>query len=213
MEYQVRNWYYFTWLSGDHIVEQHVHDLDVCNWIARAHPVEAQGAGGRQVRVGKDYGEIFDHHTVEFTYESGLRMFSFCRHIPGCWGSFSQHAHGSNGTAAIEGHGTATLNVRGQPAQRWRRDTIGHQVEMDDLFAALLSGQPYNEGDYGATSTMTAILGRMASYSGKVVRWDEALQSNTDLMPQRLAWDAPTPVQPGKDGMYACAIPGVTKAT
>ena len=98
MQYQVRNWYHFTWLSGDHIVEQHVHDIDVGNWIAKAHPVEAEGMGGRQVCVGKDVGEIFDHHAVEFTYANGLKMFSYCRQIPGCWDSFTEHAHGTKGT-------------------------------------------------------------------------------------------------------------------
>ncbi len=212
MEYQVHNWYYFTWLSGDHIVEQHVHDLDVCNWIQGSHPIEAQGAGGRQVRVGKDVGEIFDHHSVEFTYADGVKMFSYCRQIPGCWNSFSEHAHGTKGSAGIVGHGTSELRVDGKEPMRWRRDKDGHQVEHDDLFAALLAGQSYNEGDYGATSTMTAILGRMATYSGKIVHWDDAIHSELNLMPQRLAWDAEAPVQPGNDGLYACATPGVTKA-
>ena len=118
MQYQVRNWYYFTWLSGDHIVEQHVHDLDVGNWIAQGHPVEAEGMGGRQVRVGKDVGEIFDHHAVEFTYADGLKMFSYCRHIPGCWESFSEHAHGTKGVADIDGYGSARGDVAGQAAGR-----------------------------------------------------------------------------------------------
>ena len=214
LQYQVRNWYYFTWLSGDHIVEQHVHDLDVGNWIARAHPVEAEGMGGRQVRKGKDFGEIFDHHAVEYTYADGLKMFSFCRQIDGCWGSFSEHAHGTRGFAAMEGHGTTELSVEGQKPVRWRRTADGHQVEMDDLFAALLAGKPYNEADYAAESTMTAILGRMATYSGKAVPWDEALKSNLTLGPKDLesAWDGEPPVQPDADGLYACAIPGATKA-
>ena len=211
MQYQVRNWYYFTWLSGDHIVEQHVHDLDVCNWIKQAYPVEAQGLGGRQVRIGPDYGEIFDHHAVEFTYADGSKMFSYCRHIPGCWNSFSQHAHGTKGVGDIEGHGRAELRIDGQQPMRWERGPDGHQVEMDDLFAALKAGQPYNEGDYGATSTMTAILGRMATYSGQVVRWDDALASQIDLTPKDLRWDGETLVKPGPDGIYACATPGSTK--
>ena len=212
MQYQVRNWYYFTWLSGDHIVEQHVHDLDVCNWIKGSHPVEAQGVGGRQVRVGKEYGEIFDHHTVEFTYDDGVKLFSFCRHMPGCWNSFSQHAHGTHGSADIEGHGTATLQVAGQEPRRWRRDTVGHQVEMDELVEALQSSRPYNEGDYGAMSTMTAILGRAASYSGKIVRWDEAFSSDIELVPRHIAWNTEPPLRPGPDGIYVCAMPGITKA-
>jgi myo-inositol 2-dehydrogenase/D-chiro-inositol 1-dehydrogenase len=211
MQYQVRNWYYFTWICGDHIVEQHVHDIDVCNWIHGGHPVEAQGMGGRQVRIGKDYGEIFDHHAVEFTYADGVKMFSYCRHIPGCWESFSEHAHGTKGYAAIEGHGTSELHVDGQPPMRWRRIGDGHQFEHDDLFAALMAGKPYNEADWAADSSMTAILGRMATYSGQVVSWEQAINSQLDLMPKTLAWDAEPPVKPGANGLYACAIPGVTK--
>ncbi len=212
MQYQVRNWYYFTWLGGDHIVEQHVHDLDVGNWIARGHPVEAEGMGGRQVRVGKDVGEIFDHHAVEFTYADGLKMFSYCRHIPGCWESYSEHAHGTKGVADINGYGSAVVKIAGQAPIRWRQGPDGHQVEMDDLLAAIVGGQPYNEADGAADSTLTAILGRMATYSGKIVTWDEAVQSQLDLTPKNLAWDAETLVKPGPDGCYACAVPGVTKA-
>ncbi len=211
MQYQVRNWYYFTWLSGDHIVEQHVHDLDVCNWMAQGVPVEAQGSGGRQVRIGPDYGEIFDHHTVEFTYANGLKMFSYCRHIPHCWNSFAQHAHGSKGSVHIEGHGRAEIRIAGQTPIQLDRGPDGHQLEHDHLFAALLEGQPYNEGDYGASSSMTAILGRMACYSGQVIRWDEALNSQIDLCPESMDWDAETKVKPGPDGLYACAMPGTTK--
>ncbi len=212
MEYQTRNWYYFNWLSGDHIVEQHVHDIDVCNWMAGAVPVEANGMGGRQVRIGKDYGEIFDHHVVDFTYANGLRMFSQCRHQPGCWNSFSEHAHGTKGRMSIEGHGAAEMFVDGQDRVRWDRGPAGHQVEMDLLFRKIAAGEPHHEGDYGATSTMTAILGRMATYSGQIVRWDDALASNLDLVPQDWSWDADPGPKPGPDGLYPCAVPGVTKA-
>jgi myo-inositol 2-dehydrogenase / D-chiro-inositol 1-dehydrogenase len=212
MQFQARNWYYFTWLSGDHIVEQHVHDIDVCNWIAGAHPVEAQGEGGRQVRIGKAVGEIFDHHAVEFTYANGLKMFSYCRQIPGCWDAFSQHAHGVKGSASFDGRSYGVLSVAGQPPQRWNPGADGHQVEMDDLFAALAASQPYNEVDWAAESTMTAILGRMATYSGKCVKWDEAMNSQLSLAPKEMSWGAAMPVKPGPDGCYACATPGVTKA-
>ncbi|MBN1394235.1 MAG: Gfo/Idh/MocA family oxidoreductase [Pirellulales bacterium] len=214
MQYQVRNWYYFTWLGGDHIVEQHVHDLDVGNWIAGGHPVEAQGMGGRQVRVGKEVGEIFDHHAVEFTYPDGLKMFSQCRHMPGCWNSFSQHAHGTKGRADIQAQKQATLYVDGEKPVTWQRGADGHQVEMNELTAAILNGRPYNEADWAAESTMTAILGRMATYSGKIVAWDEAINSHLDLSPKgkELTWELEPPVKPGPDGCYACAIPGATKA-
>jgi predicted dehydrogenase len=211
MQHQVRNWYYFTWLSGDHIVEQHVHDLDVCNWVMQGPPVEARGAGGRQVRVGKQYGEIFDHHSIEYTYPGGVKMFSYCRHIPNCWNSFSQHVHGDRGSISIEGHGPAELFARGAEPVKIERGPDGHQTEHDRLFAALLEGRTYNEADYGASSTMTAILGRMASYSGQIISYEDGLNSQVDLSPESMTWDADTPVKPGDDGLYACAMPGKTK--
>ncbi len=211
MQHQVRNWYYFNWLSGDHIVEQHVHDLDVCNWVMKGPPVEARGAGGRQVRVGKQYGEIFDHHSIEFTYPGGVKMFSYCRHIPDCWNSFSQHIHGDQGSISIEGHGAAELFALGAEPIKIERGPDGHQTEHDRLFAALIEGRPYNEADYGASSTMTAILGRMASYSGQIISYEDALNSQVDLCPESMTWDAETKVKPGADGLYACAMPGRTK--
>ncbi|UCG56897.1 MAG: Gfo/Idh/MocA family oxidoreductase, partial [Phycisphaerales bacterium] len=205
MEYQMRNWYYFNWLCGDLIVEQTVHALDLVNWAKGDHPVEAQGMGGRQVRVGPDYGEIFDHHAVEYTYGDGTKMFLFCRHIPGCWSSFGGIAHGTEGEADLS---RGILALHGQKPRRFERGVAGHQAEHDDLFAALEAGRPYNEGDYGIASTMTAILGRMATYSGQVVRWDDAIKSDTDLGPRRYSWDAEAPVRPSADGLYACAMPG-----
>jgi myo-inositol 2-dehydrogenase / D-chiro-inositol 1-dehydrogenase len=212
MQYQVRNWYYFNWLSGDHIVEQHVHDIDVGNWIAKGHPIEAQGNGGRQVRIGKDFGEIFDNHSVEFTYPDGVKMFSYCRHIPNCWNSFAQHAQGTSGKADFKGQGETGLFIDGQEPVRWKQGADGHQLEWDDLMAALMAGKLYNEADWATESTMTAILGRMATYSGKVVSWDTAINSELDLSPERLAWDAEPRVKPDADGCYACAVPGLTKA-
>lgn len=208
MEYQMRNWYYFNWLCGDLIVEQTVHALDLVNWARGDHPVEAQGMGGRQVRVGPDCGEIYDHHAVEYTYRDGTKMFLFCRHIPDCWSSFGGIAHGTKGDADLS---RGVLNVHGEKPLRFESGIAGHQAEHDDLFAALDAGQAYNEGDYGISSTMTAILGRMATYSGQVVTWDEAMKSETDLSPERYSWDADAPVKPGPDGLYACARPGQTK--
>jgi hypothetical protein len=168
--------------------------------------------GGRQVRLGKDFGEIFDHHFVEFTYPDGTKMYSQCRHIRGCFNSFSEHAHGPKGHASIEGHGTAKLFVDGQEPAQWRREHDGHQVEMEDLMAALLAGTPYNEGDFGASSTMTAILGRMATYSGKAVQYETAIQSDLDLSPTEYTWNGLPQPTPGPDGIYPCAVPGITKA-
>ena len=207
MEYQLRNWYYFTWICGDHIVEQHIHNLDVINWVKKGHPVKANGMGGVEVRKGADYGEIFDHHAVEFTYEDGSICFSQCRHIPGCWNSVSEHAVGTKGSVDISAH-----TIRG--AEQWRYKNEGakdpYQQEHDDLFAAVRNNTPYNELEYGANSTMTAILGRLATYGGKEVEWDKAIKSEISLFPEKLAWDAPMKVNPGPDGMYPHAIPGKT---
>ena len=128
------------------------------------------------------------------------------------WEAFANYAHGTKGRAELQGYGSDALCVVGKEPVRWRPGPDGHQVEMDDLFAALLAGQPYNEADWAAESTMTAVLGRMATYSGKIVKWDEAINSQLDLMPKSLAWNAEPLVKPGPDGLYACAVPGVTKA-
>lgn len=208
MTYQMRNWYYFNWLCGDHITEQHIHNLDVCNWLAGGFPVSAQGQGGRQVRTGLDHGEIFDHHMVEYTYASGLKMISQCRHIPGTWSSVNEYAHGTHGTADM---GNASIQSTGGWKWRFREDEPNpYQVEHDDLFAAIRGGTPYNEAEYGAKSTMTSILGRMATYSGNTVMWDDAINSGQDLSPAHYDFEAEPPVLPDADGRYAIPTPGET---
>ena len=209
MDYQMRNWYYFTWICGDHIVEQHIHNLDVGNWVKGSYPVKANGMGGCQVRKGKDYGETFDHHAVEFEYADGSRMYSQCRHIPNCWNSVSEHAHGTKGTVNI-GNG----NIRSKESGNWRYSGPNpnpYQVEHDDLFASIRSGNPINEAENGAKSTMTAIFGRMCTYSGKELTWDEALNSKISLLPDELSFAATPKSLPGADGMYQVALPGLTK--
>jgi predicted dehydrogenase len=209
MTYQLRNPYHYTWISGDNVAEQHVHNLDVCNWIKNAHPVKAQGQGGRQVRIGPAFGNIFDHHFVEFTYADGSQLFSQCRHMTGCWQSVSEYVIGSKGKAEVS---KGIIEVRGSEPWQYRGPKANpYQVEHDDLFDAIRNDKPFNEGEYGAINTMTAIMGRMATYSGKEVTWDEAINSKLALAPDRYAFDGTPPVLPDKDGMYPCAIPGVTK--
>ena len=207
MEYQMRNWYYFNWLCGDHIVEQHIHNIDVCNWLKGGPPVSAQGQGGRQVRTGVDHGEIFDHHMVEFTYADGSRMLSQCRHIAGCWNSVSEHVHGTRGTAAVS---AGKIESAGWNF-RFRDDNPNpYQVEHDRLFAAIREDTPHNEAEYGASSTMSAILGRMATYSGKAISYADALASKVSLAPPVLAWDAEPPTLPDAEGRYPIPTPGVS---
>jgi predicted dehydrogenase len=211
MQYQVYNWYHFVWLSGDHIVEQHVHGIDVCNWIAWATPVQATGMGGRQVRAEPGIGEIFDHHCVQYTYADGSRSFSECRQQPGCWTAYSHHAHGTRGQVSFE-RGAATIHLKGSKPKQLKPGRGGHQTEWDDLLAAMLAGRPCNEADWAADSTMTAILGRMATYSGKLITWDDAVRSEVTYAPERLAWDATPRSKANPDGIYPCAIPGATRA-
>jgi len=208
MEYQMRNWYYFVWLCGDHIVEQHIHNLDVGNWVKGKYPVRANGMGGVQVRKGRDYGEIFDHHAVEFIYDDESRMYSQCRHIVGCWNSVSEHAHGTKGQANVSGYQILADN-------RWRHrgqnDPDPYQQEHDDLFAAIRNNREYNEAHNGAMSTMTSILGRMCTYSGKEITMEDALKSEVNYFPEKLDWDALPKSLPGPDGMYEVALPGIAK--
>ncbi|TWU21402.1 Gfo/Idh/MocA family protein [Bythopirellula polymerisocia] len=209
MEYQMRNWYYFNWLCGDHIVEQAIHYHDVSNWLKGDYPDKAQGMGGRQVRKGKDTGQIFDHHMVEFTYPDGTQMISQCRHIPNCWNHVGIQAIGSNGTADI-GKG----RILGEEKWRYRGPTPNpYQVEHDELFAAIRSGTPYNNAENGAKSTMTVILGRMATYSGKVVKLEEALASSQAFADPGSyhSFEDQAPVLPDSEGNYPIAVPGVTQ--
>ncbi|MBI3875117.1 MAG: Gfo/Idh/MocA family oxidoreductase [Verrucomicrobia bacterium] len=213
LEYQMRNWYYFVWLCGDHIVEQHIHNLDVINWLKKGHPVKARGNGGCETRKGKDYGEIFDHHVVEFEYEDGSVCFSQCRHQLGCWNDVSEHAIGTKGKCDISRH-----TILGE--NKWRFGGGGknpYQQEHDDLFDAIRNDKPYNEAEYGATSSMTSVFGRMATYSGKEITWDAAVNADVETMVKgidQVSWEeaiklAP-PSLPGEDGMYQLPVPGKT---
>ncbi|MEM6648165.1 MAG: Gfo/Idh/MocA family oxidoreductase [Bacteroidota bacterium] len=212
MEYQMRNWYYFNWLCGDHIVEQHIHNIDVSNWAKGAYPISAQGMGGREVRNGKEHGEIFDHHFVEFEYADGSRMFSQCRHQQGCWNKISEAFHGTKGTAPAPGE---LYDADGNAIYKHRdkNDPNPYQVEHDELFAAVANGDyTYADAENGAMATMSAILGRMATYSGNMVTMEDALASNLELVPSTLSWDMNPPIMPDAIGRYPVPVPGKTIA-
>ncbi len=209
MQYQMRNWYYFTWIGGDHIVEQHIHNIDVINWVKKGHPIKARGMGGREINNGgADDGEIYDHFACQFEYEDNSICYSECRHQPGCWNSVSEYVQGTKGRAEVNGY-----KIFG--AEPWRYKNEGdkdpYQQEHDDLFAAIRNNKEYSEAVHGAESTMTAIMGRMAAYSGKELEWDAALNSTVELLPEELGWDKMPRVVPGPDGLYQRAIPGKTK--
>ena len=212
MEYQMRNWYYFNWLCGDHINEQHIHNIDVVNWFKGMHPVKAQGMGGRQVRKGKDYGEIYDHHFVEFHYPDGSILNSQCRHIPGTMSRVDEYLVGPKGRIYC-GDGKIT-DPGGKVLFQFdmKKENNPYQTEHDELFAAIAKGEyKFDNAEYGAHSTMTAVMGRMATYSGQIMEWDKLLASGISLAPQKYDWDALPPVLPNDDGFYPIATPGVTK--
>jgi predicted dehydrogenase len=210
IEYQLRNWYYFNWLCGDHITEQHIHNLDVANWVKDAYPVKAHGLGGRQVRIQKEYGEIFDHHAVEYTYADGATLLSQCRHIRGADSNVSEHCVGSKGSCDISGH---VIRVAGAPAWRYRgeKNVDPYQQEHDDLFAAIRADTAFNEAFNGAKSSLTSIMGRMATYTGKTITWEQALNSNVNLAPEdydNLTWNSACKSLPDAEGFYPVAVPG-----
>ena len=212
MEYQMRNWYYFVWLCGDHITEQHIHNLDVINWFKGGYPVKAQGMGGRQVRKGKDHGEIFDHHFVEYHYADGSILNSQCRHIPGTMSKVDELLIGTKGK--ISAGAANIVDLKGKVLYQYdtKLENNPYQTEHDELFASIAKGEyKFADTENGAKSTMTSILGRMATYSGQVVEWDKAINSGIDLHPKVYDWNALPPIVPNEDGYYPVAIPGVTK--
>lgn len=211
MEYQMRNWYYFNWLCGDHITEQHIHNIDVVNWFKGAYPVKAQGMGGREVRKGKDYGEIFDHHYVEFHYADGSILNSQCRHQPKTMSKVDELLIGTKGK--IFAGAANIVDHKGKVLYQFDRKTENnpYQTEHDELFEAIAKGQfKFWDAERGAKSTMTSILGRMATYSGQVIDWDKAINSGIDIHPKVYDWAATPPIVPNADGFYPVAVPGVT---
>ena len=213
MAYQIRHWNLFCWLCGDHIVEQACHEIDVANWVMDGPPEKANGMGGRQVRVGPNTGDIFDHHCVEFEYKGGVRNFCQARQQPGTWEHVSDNIHGTKGSMTI---GTGAwgwgANVDSR-AVRAKAEMNSYQQEHNDLLASILGAGPHRlEGQYAATSAMTAVMGRMATYSGQMVTWAEAVASELALAPARYAFDADPPSKPDTAGLYPVAIPGAAKA-
>lgn len=212
MEYQMRNWYYFNWLCGDHITEQHIHNIDVINWFKGSYPIKAQGMGGREVRKGKEFGEIFDHHYVEFQYADGSILNSQCRHIKGTMDKVDEQVMGTKGNIYC-----GAMNItdrKGKVMYQFEKEKENnpYQTEHDELFEAIAKREyKFADAENGAKSTMTSILGRLATYSGNVVEWETAINSGLSIMPTTFDWKAMPPVLPNADGFYPVAVPGVTK--
>ncbi|HEX6963029.1 MAG TPA: Gfo/Idh/MocA family oxidoreductase [Lacipirellula sp.] len=201
MEYQIRNWLYFTWLSGDHILEQAVHSLDKTAWLlGDVQPVKATALGGRQQRTDPKYGNIYDHFTVFYEYPGGQRVYFTCRQQDNCSTRVDELVHGTQGRAEILRH--QLLDFAGKRTWKYRgKKPSMYQVEHDEMFASIRQGEPINNGQYMCNSTMIGLLGRTAAYTGQTVAWDQLEKSAERLGPTEYAWTNEVPVQ-------AVAIPG-----
>lgn len=215
MEYQMRNWYYFNWLCGDHIVEQHVHNIDIANWVKNAYPVSIQGTGSRAWRTGKDYGEIYDNHSIEMTYEDGAVIHSQCRHFEGIDNRVDESFQGTGGRVFLSAGNEGRLyDNKGKLIYNYssKVNPNPYQTEHDELFAAIAKGEyKFWDAERGAKSCLTAIMGRYATYSGKTIKWLDALNANNSLFPDQLAWDAKPKILPDADGLYPVPTPGKTR--
>ncbi len=203
MEFQMRNWLYFNWLSGDHIAEQHIHSLDKLAWAMKdENPVRCTSSGGRVCRTSPDYGNVYDHFNTVYEWKNGVKGFSSCRQWVGAAADVSDHCFGTQGVAHIQTH-----EIEGRSAWRLRRrpeeEDDMYQNEHDEMFAAIRERRPINNGEYMCNSTLMAIMGRMAAYTGQTITWEQALSSTEDLTPSSYQW-GPLPVAP-------VAVPGVTK--
>jgi predicted dehydrogenase len=220
LEWQIRHWGMFTWLSGDHIVEQAVHEIDIGNWMKQDEPpAKANGIGGRQVRIGCGNGQIFDHHFVEYVYADGSRHYAQAKQQPGGWRHVSDNVHGTRGVLTV---GSGPYGLGGaadydSPADRGGGGELEdnpYRQEHQNLVDAIRRGTPLNDGYHGAKSSMTAVMGRMATYSGAEVTWEQAINSNLELAPGLAGYTltSTAPVLPDDKGNYPIAVPGTTKA-
>ncbi len=220
LEHQIKNHFHFIWQSGDQVLDQLIHNIDIANWYIGEHPVSAQGMGGREVRSGKEYGQNYDHNFVEYTYPGGVVLAAQCRQIPGCWHQVAENFLGTRGSLFTDNSPVGIIRDRNRNIRfsyQGEDDPSPYQQEHDELFAALRKGDIIDNTDFGAKSTMTAIMGYMATYSGQFLEWDQALKSNRrmyphhDLNPEDVDWNTPPPVTPDENGYYPVPVPGVTR--
>jgi predicted dehydrogenase len=214
LEFQLRNQFYFAWQCGDIIVDQGLHNLDVINWIKGAYPISARGMGGAEVRKGRDAGALYDHFNVEYEYADGTRCFQTNRQVPGCWAYVAETAHGSDGSAEMVNDRNVFV-IRGK--NEWRRPSEEkvkdpYQQEHDDLIAAIIGNQDYNEAERGAMSTLSVLMGRSAAYSGKEVSWEEMMKTEKTMAPIIKSFEDAPPVVPDENGQYPLPVPGKFEA-
>ena len=202
MEYQMRNWHYFDWLWGAAPAGIQIHNTDVVHWIKGSYPVKAQGMGGRISYNGPNQGHVYDHFFIEYTYDDGSKLNSMIRQMDNCFDYQGLLINGTNGQ----------IDKR-QIWSRWERNNLKnpYQVEQDVFFDAILNDKPINDTEYGALSTMSALLGRIAVYSGQEITWEQAFNTENGLVPDHFNWHMKAPIVPGNDGNYPVPVPGKTK--
>ncbi|MEX2463132.1 MAG: Gfo/Idh/MocA family oxidoreductase, partial [Balneolaceae bacterium] len=223
LETQIRNQFLFMWTAGGQILDQLIHNIDIANWFIGAHPISAQGMGGRFDEItGPEYGQVYDHNFIEYTYSNGVIVAAQCRRMANTFNQVAEKIVGSEGSTYTHGFGSDGVirdrngNIRYD--HDGENDANPYQVEFDELIASIRSGGIIDNTERGATSTMTAIMGFMAAYTGQVIHWDDALHSNArfyphhDMNPEDLvSWDTPAPVMPDENGNYPIPVPGQTQ--
>ncbi|MDW8309331.1 MAG: Gfo/Idh/MocA family oxidoreductase [Verrucomicrobiales bacterium] len=209
LQWQFSVQYRFYWLSGDDVTQSLVHNFDRAFWVMRhVPPVKCHGLGGRASMVDAAYGCVFDHHSIVYEFPDGVRMYGFCRTATGCYDENSSIVLGTKGRANITG-----CEIRGEKTWRWQGQCDPYQIEQDKLFAAIRSGDPINNGDYMADSTLIAVMGQISCYTGLEVTWEEINQSDFAFppRPEECRDDMEPPVKPGPDGRYPVPVPGQTR--
>jgi predicted dehydrogenase len=209
MEYQMRNWRHFNWLWAGSPAGLQIHNTDIVNWVKESYPVSAHALGGRSAFSGPEHGDIFDHFFVEYEYADGTKLNSQIRTIRGTFNKGGSFFQGTKGTGNIR---QGIINLEGNSIWRNRGKDKGnpYQLEHDQFFAAILNDTPMNDTEWGAMSTMTTLLGRMAAHSGQLVEWEDALNSELSILPEEFSWEANPPVVPNENGTYPVPVPGVS---
>jgi predicted dehydrogenase len=209
MEFQMRNWRHFNWLWAGSPAGLQIHNTDLVNWVMDAYPVKASGLGGKSGQRGPEYGDIFDNFFIEYEYENNVKLNSQIRHIGGTWNKGGAYIIGTKGIADFKN--ASTTDHKGNVI--WRnRQKYGnpYQLQTDHLFECIRNGTPLNDTEWGAKSTMTTIMGRMASHSGQLLSWDESLASELHLLPEKFEWNEMPRFVAGEDGCYPVPIPGIS---
>lgn len=209
LEWQCSTQYHFRWLCGDDVPQSLVHNMDRASWVlGNQVPIKCHGLGGRSTMTEPIYGDVFDHHSVVYEFENGVRVYAFCRTTTGCYDEDSSLVFGTKGRANLK-----SCRIMGEKNWRWQGQCDPYQVEHDQLFASIRSGEPINNGDYMARSTMTTVMGQISCYTGKEVTWEEINKSDFYYppRPEECRDGMEPPVKPGPDGSYPVPLPGRTR--